>query len=42
MAIICFGEHHHPPPPARRIPPKIREELVKVVIAFGTAEATAR
>jgi hypothetical protein len=42
MAIVCFGEHHHPPPPARRIPPKIREELIKVVIAFGTAEATAR
>jgi hypothetical protein len=42
MTIVYFEEHHHPPPLARRIPLKIREELVKVIIEFDAAEATAR
>ena len=42
MAIVCFGEHQHPPPPTRRIPPEIRRELIKVIQAYGTSEATAR
>ena len=43
MAIVCYGQHDHPPPPAIRISSTIKNELVRVVQAFGSsAECTAR
>ena len=42
MAIISYGEHTHPPPPPRKISALVKEELIKVIKAFGAAQATAR
>src|SRR5271170_7549857 len=42
MAVISYGEHSHPPPPPRKIPRQVKDELIKVIQAFGAAEATAR
>jgi len=42
MAILSYGEHTHPPPPPRKIPANVKDELIRVVKAFGAAEATAR
>ena len=42
MAVISYGEHSHPPPPPRKIPSQVKDELLKLVKAFGAAEVTAR
>ena len=42
IAILCYGEHTHPPPPPRKIPQNVKDNLIRVVQAFGAAEATAR
>jgi len=42
MAILSYGEHTHPPPPPRKIPETVKNELLRVVKAYGAAEATAR
>ena len=43
MAIVCYDQHDHPPPPAICISSTIKNELVRVVRAFGgSAECTAR
>src|SRR5271170_1852150 len=42
MAIISYGTHTHPPPPPYRIPPQVKERLLKVVKEYGVGEATAR
>src|SRR5271170_7790627 len=39
MAVISYGKHFHPPPPPRRISPQVKNELIKVIQAFGVAEA---
>jgi len=42
MAIVCYGQHDHPPPPAICIDSTIKNELVRVVHAFGgSVECTA-
>lgn len=42
LVIVSYGTHMHPPPPARRVPPQVKERVLKAIQAFGVGEATAR
>ena len=42
MAVLCYGQYDHPSPPLTRIPLKVKNELIRIIVAFGAAECTAR